>query len=95
MKILFDKGELKHIKDKSYYDNNYYKILNCGDSLTNFESLVLYQHYDEMFNIMEYELGVFENNKFNVYISWCENYECDDLKYILEKVDKGEQYELF
>lgn len=85
MKVILEKDEIKHITEKSFYDNNYYKILNCGDSLTNFENLVLYQRYDEMFNCFEYHLGVFDNNdKFISYIEW------SDFDDTLEKVDKGE-----
>jgi hypothetical protein len=85
MKVIFEKDEIKHITEKSFYDNNYYKILNCGDSLTNFENLVLYQHYDEMFNCFEYHFGVFDNNdKFISYIVW------SDFDDTLEHEDKGE-----
>ena len=85
MKVIFEKDEIKQITEKSFYDNNYYKILNCGDSLTNFENLVLYQRYDEMFNCYEYHLGVFDNNdKFISYIVWI---DFDDT---LEHEDKGE-----
>ena len=90
MKILFNKNELKHITEKSYYNNNYYTIRSYGDNLCNVENLILYQHYDEMFNSMEYHLGVFDNNKFNSFIIWSENYDCDELKDILDMVDKGE-----
>ena len=90
MKVMFDYNELKHIKEKSYYNNNYYEILNFSEWLLNVENLILYQHYDEFSNCVEYHLGVFDDkNKFNSFIIWSEYWDCDELKDILEKVDKN------
>ena len=60
---------IEHIKEKSFYDHNYYKIKGYGDWLYG-KCDVVYQIYHECENCYEYQLGYFENEKFIPMLYW-------------------------
>lgn len=58
-----------HIKEKSSYDNNYYRVENYGDWFYG-EYDVIHQRYHECENCYSYELGRFIENNFVMVIGW-------------------------
>lgn len=58
--------KLKRIKDKSFYDHNYYQLKSYGDWI-NFgdkNNDILYEVYHECENCYSYYFGRFEGDKF-------------------------------
>lgn len=63
MIIKLDIEELEHIKERSYYDHNFYKLpfmLIYND----IECNILYEEYDEQFEEAIYAIGYIDENKF-------------------------------
>jgi len=58
--------KLKYIKDKSFYDHNYYQLERYGDWVDFGEdnNNILYVEYSEACNSYSYYFGKFVNNKF-------------------------------
>lgn len=54
-------GKVEHIKEKSFYDHNYYQLKEYGDWIYfgNDNNNVLYQKYDECSNCYSYYFGHF------------------------------------
>lgn len=61
-----------HIKEKSEYNNNYYKLKDYGDWYYG-ECDILQQICHEEENCYTYSLGYFENDKLKKMISWVTN----------------------
>ena len=65
--------KLKRIKEKSYYDHNYYLLPNYGDwiSFGRDDNRILYEEYSECENIYTYSFGHFDKDgEFVVAISF-------------------------
>jgi len=58
--------KLKRIKEKSFYDHNYYQLEPYGDwvDFGKDNNNILYEVYHECENCYYYYLGRFENDKF-------------------------------
>lgn len=65
--------KIKHIKDKSCYDHNYYELEEYGDwiSFGDKHNNILYEEYNECSNSYEYSFGRFENDKFIKVLGYC------------------------
>lgn len=61
-----------HIKEKSAYNNNYYKLKDYGDWFYG-KCDILQQVCHEDENCYTYSLGYFENEEFKRMISWVTN----------------------
>ena len=59
----------KHIKEKSCYDHNYYKVKDYGDWFYGICDALL-QEYSESDDCYSYSLGKVENDKFIPMIFW-------------------------
>lgn len=60
---------VKHIKEKSHYNYNFYRIGEYGDWLYGELDTVL-QIYHECENVYEYQYGYFKNDKFKAVLYW-------------------------
>jgi len=58
--------KIKHLKNKSYYDHNYYQLKSYGDwvDFGRDNNSILYQVYSECENCYSYYFGRFEDEKF-------------------------------
>ena len=59
-------NKVKHIKEKSFYDHNYYILKEYGDWVDFYGNNILYEEYSECGNCYTYSFGRFENDKFVV-----------------------------
>lgn len=59
-------AKLKKIKDKSFYDHNYYELPTYGDWVHygKENNNILYQKYHELENCYSYSFGRFEDGRF-------------------------------
>lgn len=80
-------SKLKHLKDKSFYDHNYYELMSYGDwvDFGRDNNNILYEVYHECENCYSYQFGRFEHGKFIPVFG----YVCDDD--ILEGIDIEEE----
>lgn len=60
---------ITHIKEKSWYDHNFYKIDTYGDWLYGKLNIIL-QKYNECENVYSYEYGYFIDDKFVAELYW-------------------------
>lgn len=60
---------IEWLKDKSFYDHNYYHIKGYGDWLYG-KIDTIYKIYYECENCYEYQYGYFENDKFIPMLYW-------------------------
>lgn len=69
-----DRRAMTHLKDKSYYNHNYYKLdLSVyGDYITPAMCDILYEEYDEFSETYTYTLGYFEGPDFVRCFTWTE-----------------------
>ena len=67
--IAIPSSAVKHIKEKSHYDYNFYHIGEYGDWLYGELDTVL-QIYHECENVYEYRYGYFEDDKFKAVLYW-------------------------
>ena len=69
-----DKRAIKHIKDLSNYNHNYYHLdLSVyGDYITPEKCDILYEEYDEFSETYTYTLGYFEGVDFVRCFTWTE-----------------------
>lgn len=69
-----DKNAIKHLKDKSYYNHNYYELdLSVyGDYITPELCDILYEEYEEFSDTYTYTLGYFEGVDFVRCFTWTE-----------------------
>ena len=69
-----DKSAIKHLKDKSYYNHNYYELdLSVhGDYITPAACDILYEEYEEFSDTCTYTLGYFEGVDFVRCFTWTE-----------------------
>lgn len=69
-----DNRYITHIKEKSSYNNNFYKLdLNAhGDYFGYCKCDILREKCDEFSETYEYCLGYFEDDKFQEMFSWTE-----------------------
>lgn len=75
-KFEFEEHYIKHIKDKSYYNHNYYKLdLNkYGDYIIPEKCNVLYQECEDDDYCAYYSLGYFdESGKFVACFTWLDD----------------------
>ena len=79
-----DKKAIKHLKDKSVYNHNYYELdLSVyGDYIISEKCSILFEHCDDDYGAY-YSLGYFEGDKFQAMFTWFEE-EPKDLNIILE-----------
>ena len=70
----FDKTAMKHLKEKSYYNHNYYELdLNVyGDYITPAMCDILYEEFEEFSETYTYTLGYFEGVGFIRCFTWTE-----------------------
>jgi hypothetical protein len=68
-----DQRAMTHLKDKSHYDHNYYKLdLSVyGDYITPEKCDILYEEYDEFSDTYTYTLGYFENTEHGINFIKC------------------------
>lgn len=69
---------IEHIRDKSFYDHNYYHLKPCGDWLYG-KCDILSQKYHESDNCYTNALGYVENDKFIGMIYWVTSEDILDL----------------
>lgn len=69
-----DKRAIKHIKDKSYYNHNYYELdlSVCRDYITPEKCNILYEECDEFSETYTYTLGYFDGVDFVRCFTWLE-----------------------
>jgi hypothetical protein len=69
-----DKTAMKHLKEKSYYNHNYYELdLNVyGDYITPAMCDILYEEFEEFSETYTYSLGYFEGPDFVRCFTWTE-----------------------
>lgn len=81
-----DKKAITHLKDKSYYNHNYYELdLSVyGDYITPAMCDILYEEFEEFSETYTYTLGYFEGPDFVRCFTWTEP-ESKNLNLILEK----------
>lgn len=71
-----DKRYIKHLKEKSYYNHNYYKLdlQYYGDYIIHAKCDILYEENDDISDSTYYSLGYFdENDKFVACWTWLED----------------------
>lgn len=80
-----DKKAIKHLKDKSVYNHNYYELnfSSYGDYILAEKCNILFEHCDDDYGAY-YSLGYFEGDKFQPMFTWFED-EPKDLNIILEE----------
>ena len=89
-----DKRYIKHIKEKSYYNHNYYSLdlQHYGDYILYAKCNILYEECDDFSDSAYYSLGYYdEDGKFQAMWTWLEN-EHKRLGWI-EKTSINEQYQ--
>lgn len=69
------KEKLRHIKEKSFYNNNFYEIdlYAYGDLIIPEKCNVLYEKCEDDCSEAYYSLGYFENNKFVAMFTWLDD----------------------
>ena len=69
-----DRRAMTHLKDKSYYNHNYYQLdLSVyGDYITPAACDILYEEFDEFSETYTYTLGYFEGVDFVKCFTWTE-----------------------
>ena len=69
-----DTKYMKHLKDKSYYNHNYYELDldHYGDYIMPQMCDILYEEYDEFGDVYTYTLGCFEGVDFVKCFTWTE-----------------------
>ncbi len=67
--ISIPSSAVKHLREKSHYDYNFYHIGEYGDWLYGEMDTVL-QIYHEYENVYEYQYGYFGNGKFKPMLYW-------------------------
>jgi hypothetical protein len=69
-----DRRAMTHLKDKSHYNHNYYKLdLSVyGDYITPEKCNILYEEFDEFSETYTYTLGFFEGDTFIRCFTWTE-----------------------
>jgi hypothetical protein len=79
-----DKKAIKHLKDKSVYNHNYYELnfSSYGDYILAEKCNILFEHCDDDYGAY-YSLGYFESDEFQPMFTWFED-EPKDLNIILE-----------
>ena len=79
-----DKKAIKHLKDKSVYNHNYYELdLSVyGDYIISEKCNILYEECSDDDFGAYYSLGYFEGDKFQAMFTWLD--ECKHLAFIME-----------
>lgn len=74
MSFEIDKSTLTYLKDKSYYNHNYYHIdtSKYGDYIIPAKCDTIYEECDDISDSAYYSLGWFEDNKFVAAWTWLE-----------------------
>ena len=69
-----DRRAMTHLKDKSYYNHNYYQLdLSVyGDYITPAACDILYEEFEEFSETYTYTLGYFEGVDFVECFTWTE-----------------------
>ena len=69
-----DKKAITHLKDKSHYNRNYFKLdLSVyGDYITKGKCDILFEEFDEFSETYTYSLGYFEGPNFVRCFTWME-----------------------
>ena len=72
-----DPKYMTHLKDKSYYNNNYYKLSlsRYGDLIIPAKCDVLYQKWEDDGFRCYYSLGYFEEDKFIECFTWWDKFD--------------------
>lgn len=76
--FTLDKRYIKHLKDKSSYNHNYYELdlYNYGDYIIPRKCNVLYQECEDDCGEAYYSLGYFnENDKFEAMFTWADDWD--------------------
>jgi len=63
--------KLAHIKDKSVYNHNYYKLQPYGDWVDYHGNDILLEDCDEEYNSYKYSFGRFEGDEYIPVFSYC------------------------
>lgn len=75
-KIVLPKHKsVEHLKDKSGYNNNFYKLEEYGDWIMFYGNDVLREEYSEEFDCFTYSLGRFADGKYIPILTWDSNDE--------------------
>ena len=69
LKIFIPQRNIIHLKDKSSYNYNFYKIKDCGDMFYGDLDIIL-EETDEEINCFTYSLGKFDNGEFKGVVHW-------------------------
>ena len=74
-----DKKAIKHIKEKSVYNHNYYALdlTVYGDYIIPGKCNILYEESDDFSGTVYYSLGYFEDDKFNAMFTWLQEDPAD------------------
>lgn len=73
--FAIDKRYITHLKEKSYYNHNFYKLYlqYYGDYIIPQKCNILYQECQDDDYDCYYTLGYFENDKFVACFTWRDN----------------------
>jgi hypothetical protein len=63
VKIEIPEYAFKFLKEKSYYNHQFYKIEDCGDSIMSCGAVILRECQEE-YNTYFYQIGYFKDDKF-------------------------------
>ena len=76
-KFELDPKYMAHLKDKSYYNNNYYKLnlSRYGDFIIPAKCDILYQKCEDDDFGCYYSLGYFEGDKFIACFTWLDKFD--------------------
>jgi hypothetical protein len=75
--FTLDKRYIKHLKEKSYYNHNYYLVdlQYYGDYIIHKACNILYEECDDISDCAYYTLGYFDDNdKFVACWTWLEDH---------------------
>ena len=82
MNIQFIVRGYEHIKEKSCYNHNYYKIKDGIDTILHTDILEEVCHEDE--NYYTFALGNFKGKEFIPVVKWDSDFDCNGIKDIFD-----------
>lgn len=86
LKLELGIRSLTHLKEKSCYNHNYYKIEPYGDGWCTYENDILLENCQEDYNCYNYELGHFDvKGEFVPVFGWSHDGESSAIQGMINK----------